>query len=131
MKLEEVETKLRLMLLPVLGIDTVEDVLPHHSLVFDLGAESLDFVELIYLIERDFGVALKMDEIVLSEGMHSEQDIFQDDNLTLNGYEILRQHFPEHSDKIKQGMSKFALYSLVTVRNLAGIIHYKLMKEEV
>lgn len=130
MKLEETEIKLRRMLLPVLGVDTLEEVLPHHSLVFDLGAESLDFVELMYLIEREFGVALKMNEIVLAGGMFSEEDLFLDDNLTLQGYEILKKHFPEHSEKIRQGMSKFALFSLVTVRDLAQIVHSKLMKEE-
>ena len=41
------EEKLREILLPVLGLDEIEEVQPEHSLVKDLEADSIDFVEII------------------------------------------------------------------------------------
>ena len=126
MEYATIENKLRELLLPVLGYDSINEIHPGDSLVHDLGAESLDFVELMYLVEREFGVALKTGEIVLAGGRLTEQDIFQDDLLSAGGSEILKTQFPDHADKIQEGMHRFAMFSLVTVGDLARIIHWKI-----
>ena len=48
----EIEYKLRELLMPVLGIANIEEIQPSQALVNDLGAESIDFVEILYLIDR-------------------------------------------------------------------------------
>ena len=46
----EIEYKLRELLMPGLGNANIEEIQPSHALVTNLGAESIDFVEILYLI---------------------------------------------------------------------------------
>ncbi|OQW94489.1 MAG: hypothetical protein BWK79_05760 [Beggiatoa sp. IS2] len=128
MELATIESKLREMLLPILGLDSIEEVQLRHSLVHDLGAESLDFVEIMYMIERDFGVVLKTKEIILGGAGVTENQVFTDGKLTQNGVLLIMQQFPENSAKITVGLTKIDIFSLITVRDLAKIISMKIAK---
>ena len=55
-----------------LGIDR-EDVIPEASVVDDLGADSLDVVELIMALEEEFNLEIPDEE---AEKIKSVQDIF-------------------------------------------------------
>lgn len=126
MELIEIENQLKELLLPIFGLDSVEEIQPHHALVHDLQADSLDFVEMMYVIERDFGVVLKVKEIVLGTAEIKEETVFQEDQLTEDGATLLKQQFPESAAQITAGMSKVEIFSLITVRDLAKIISAKL-----
>jgi acyl carrier protein len=128
MELTIIESKLREMLLPILGFNSVEEVQPQHSLVHDLGAESLDFVEIMYVIERDFGVVLKTKEIIFGGSNITENQVFTDGKLTETGVMLITQQFPENTAKIAVGLTKVEIFSLITVRDLAKIISMKMMK---
>jgi acyl carrier protein len=125
---QEIECKLRELLLPVFGLDSVEEIRPTDSLVHDLGAESLDFVEMMYVIERNFGVVLKTKEIILGGSALTEESIFEDGGLTEEGTAFLKKQFPNHAQDITAGVSKIALYSLITVRDMADIICAKMVR---
>jgi len=60
-----IETKLRELLIPVFGLNTVDEIQPQHSLVSDLGATSIDFVEISYIVESNFGVVIKTNELMI------------------------------------------------------------------
>lgn len=120
--METVE-KLRKLLLPVLGFDSVEEVLPENSLVKDLGADSIDFVEIIYQIEQDFGVVIKTSEIIVA-GVNSE-NLFEDGRLTAKGAGMICEQLPDSEPRYKEGMTKIELFSNITVRDLARIIEIK------
>ena len=135
MNIREIENTLRELLLPVFGLDSVDEIQPDHSLVYDLGAESLDFVEIMYVIERNFGVVLKTREIILggstpgSAGVSpafTEESIFEDGALTDKGAALIRKQFPNHTNEIKAGLTKVGMYSLITVRDMAAIIKAKM-----
>lgn len=59
---EEVETALRSILVDSLGVQEAE-VVPSASLVKDLGAESIDFLDLGFKIQQTFGVNFQVSEI--------------------------------------------------------------------
>lgn len=126
MEVAIIEYKLREMLLPILGFNSVEEVQPQHSLVRDLGAESLDFVEIMYVIERDFGVVLKTKEIIFGGSSITENQVFADGKLTADGVMLITQQFPENAAKITVGLTKVDIFSLITVRDLAKIISLKM-----
>lgn len=128
MMVKEIESRLRELLLPVFGLDSVEDIRPSDSLVRDLGAESLDFVDMMYVVERNFGVVLKTREIILGGATLSEDSIFEDGELTKEGALLLKNRFPDHAHEIKPGASKIALYSMITVYDMASMIHAKMEK---
>ncbi|MBI2089526.1 MAG: acyl carrier protein [Deltaproteobacteria bacterium] len=56
-KREEVERELKNMLVDALGVDE-DRVVPEASLVHDLGAESIDFLDIGFRVQQTFGVEL-------------------------------------------------------------------------
>lgn len=117
-----IEDKLRQLLLPVFGLDSIEEVSPGASLVNDLGMDSIDFVEVIFLIERNFGVVIKMNDFIVGGVKINIEDIFDDEKLNAKGTGILNKHFPEKSRLFKVGMTKRDLFASFTVKDLATII---------
>jgi acyl carrier protein len=118
----DIENKLRRILLPVFGLSTIEEVLPESSLVNDLGMDSIDFVEVIFLIERNFKVVIKMKDFIVGGVKINEEDIFAEEKLNAKGAELLNKQFPAKNGLFKAGMTRRDLFSSFTVRDLANII---------
>ncbi len=121
-----VETQLRSSLLPVFGFNSVDQIPEDAALVKTLGADSLDFVEIIYLIERDFGVVLKTNELVLGGVSMHEDNLFVEGKLTVEGASMLKQQFPQGNGRFEAGMTKVELFQSITVRDLANIIRERM-----
>lgn len=117
-----IEDKLRQLLLPVFGLSTIEEVPPDASLVNDLGMDSIDFVEVIFLIERNFGVVIKMKDFIVGGIKIKDEDIFVEEKLNAQGAELLNKHFPVKKGLFKAGMTRRDLFSSFTVGDLADII---------
>ncbi len=116
--------KLREILLPVLGLETIDEIKPSDSLVNDLDADSIDFVEIIYLIEQNFKVVLKTSEIIVG-GVNSE-DLFIDGRLTEDGAELLNNKLKNSGSKYQEGLTKVELFSTITVSDLSHIVELKI-----
>lgn len=123
--MEEIESRLREGLLPVFGLDSVDEIPLDASLVNDIGADSLDFVEITYLIERDFGVLLKPGELLLAGAQVDADNFFVEGRLSDSGAQSLLAHFPNSSDRFVAGMTKIDLFRAITVRDLANIIQQR------
>lgn len=119
----DIETKLRELLLPVLGLRTVDEIKPEFALVRDLGADSIDFVEIVYHIEQNFGVVLKTNEI-FSAGTDATL-MFNDGKLTKQGVELINTNLKGTDGRYKEGMNKMELFSTLSVSDLAQIIHLR------
>lgn len=119
----DIENKLREMLLPVLGLSSIAEIKPEYALVRDLGADSIDFVEIIYHIEQNFGVVLKTNEI-FSAGANAAL-MFNDGKLTRQGVELIRANLKDSNGRYKEGMNKMELFSTLSVGDLAQIIQLK------
>jgi acyl carrier protein len=119
----DIENKLRELLLPVLGLDSIQEIKPEAALVKDLDADSIDFVEIIYLIEQNFGVVLKTDEIIVA-GVEPDT-LFQEGKLTSEGASMINNNLPGSRDRYRPGMTKMDLFSVLSVSDLAHIIKLK------
>lgn len=126
----DVGLKFRNALLPVFSLESVEEILPEHSLVVDIGADSLDFVEIVYVIEQTFGISLKTSQIIAGGGNVTNDDIFDDGFLSEKGYELIRSNFPEKADIIKLGATKIDLFRTITVGDIISIIEKQLSDRE-
>jgi acyl carrier protein len=124
----EVENKLRELLLPVFSLDTIDEIKPEHSLVKDLNADSIDFVEILYLVEQNFKVVLKTDEIVLGDSSLKAEDLFNEGVLTKEGATKMNSGLTESKGRFKAGMKKRDLFEMLTVKDLANIISTKQAK---
>ena len=121
-----IEEKLRELLIPVFALNSIDDIQPEHSFVNDLGADSLDFVEIIYLIESHFGVVLKVNELISGTIKINTDDLFTDGLLTEEGAAIIHENLPESSDRFKAGLTKKDIFSLLTVKDLVNLIRIKM-----
>lgn len=122
----DIELQLREHLLDVLGYEEVDEISPSDSLVDDLGAESLDFVEALWIIEEKFGVILKANELVSGQSDGSAQELFLEDKLTLEGVTALEKQYPHRAGNITPGLTKAELMRMITVHDLAVLIAAKL-----
>ena len=120
-----IEKKLREILIPVFALNSIEEIQPEHSLVNDLGADSLDFVEIIDLIESNFGVVLKVNEIISGTIKINPDDLFADGILTEEGASLIQKSLPETTGRFRAGLTKKDIFSLLTVRNLVNLIKIK------
>lgn len=119
-----INEKLRELLLPVFGLSSVDEIQAHHSLVMDLGATSIDFVEISYIIESNFGVTIKTTELMIGGTAVNPDDIFIDGVLTSEGADMLNQNLG--SKKFSAGQTRRELYESITVTDLAYIIEVKM-----
>lgn len=120
-----VEIQLRQSLLPVFGFHAIEQIPADASLVKDLGADSLDFVEIVYFIERDFGVVLKTNDLMVAGTSVNGDMFFVEGRLTEEGAVTLNEQFPQSNGRFKTGMTKIDFFQSLTVRDLANIIRQR------
>ena len=115
------ETKLIELLMPILGIPSADQIKPQSALVRDLGAESIDFVEILYAIETELGVKIKIQEIAMTE--YSSQGEMQDGKITAQIAAKLNEDFK--TERFKEGQTIKELFESFTVRDLATVIERK------
>lgn len=122
----DVATRLRQALLPVFGLDSIDDIDPNASLVNDIGADSLDFVEITYLIEKEFGIVLKMGELLVSGAKVDTEGFFAEGRLSEEGAALLNRALPNDGGRFRAGMTKMDLFQSLTVNDLANAIEQRL-----
>lgn len=122
--------RFRELLLPVLGLDSIDEMPPDAALVRDLGADSLDFVEIMYVIESNFGIVLKTSQLIAGGRNIQPEEIFEDNSLTASGLAIIEESFPGSRGRFAAGMSRVEVFSAITIRDLANIIDAKLLEEK-
>ncbi len=122
--MENVLDKLREELIPVFGLEDISEIEADHSLVNDLGADSIDFVEIMYISEKEFNVVLKTQELV--SGSEVDAVSFEDDKLTEKGVETLKTQFKYNLERFSTGMTKVDIFQAITVRDLADSIESRM-----
>ena len=122
-----VEQKLRELLLPVLDLDSVDEIGPDSSLVSDLGADSIDFVEIVYLVEKNFGVVLKTSQIIVAGT--DPDDLFADERLTVAGAALITNNLKADPGRYREGMTRVELFRVLTVSDLARVIELKMAEK--
>ncbi len=88
---DEIYQKVQATLVDALGVDE-EDVTPGATLFTDLGAESIDLLDIVFRLERNFGIKIPRGEL-FPENV-SDPDLTQDGKLTPKGLEEMKQRLP-------------------------------------
>ena len=93
---EEILVKIQEVLANALGVDN-EEVTSSATLVGDLGAESIDFLDIVFNLEKEFDIKIKRGEL-FPENLAAEGDgLAIDGVVTENGLAKLRERLP-HAD---------------------------------
>lgn len=89
---DEIFDKIRAALVDALGVDE-EDVKPEATLVGDLGAESIDFLDIVFRLEKAFGIKIPRGEL-FPEDVLTDPKYVQDGRVTEVGLAELRKRMP-------------------------------------
>lgn len=92
---DEIYDKVRDVLVEALGVDE-DEVTPQATLTGDLGAESIDFLDIVFQLEQVFGFKIGQGEL-FPDNVTSDPELVQDNKLTPKGLELLKQRLP-HAD---------------------------------
>ncbi len=95
-------------------------VKPESSLIRDLGAESLDFLDINYRLEQTFGIKMARHTILehMEEMFGEESAIDSDGKLTEKASRILGVRYNDSAFHIEPGMDMDELPAMVTVQSI-------------
>lgn len=89
---EEVFSKVQSALVDALGVDE-DEVTPEATLVGDLGAESIDFLDIVFRLEKAFDIKIPRSEL-FPEDILNNAEYLQGSKVTPEGIEKLRERMP-------------------------------------
>jgi len=93
---DDIFKKIQEVLVDALGVDE-EEVTPQATLMGDLGAESIDFLDIVFRMEKAFGLKIPREELFPAENIITNKDYVSNGKLTHLGIEELRKRMP-HTD---------------------------------
>ena len=88
----EIFEKVREALVDALGVED-DEVKPDATLVGDLGAESIDFLDIVFRLEKTFGIEIPRAEL-FPEDILTNSDFVQDGRVTDTGVAELKKRMP-------------------------------------
>ncbi|HWB08826.1 MAG TPA: acyl carrier protein [Pirellulales bacterium] len=89
---EEIFEKIKTCLVEALGVDE-DEVTPDATLVGDLGAESIDFLDIVFRLEKAFNIKVPRGEL-FPEDILTNSEYVRDGKVTPEGIAQLRQRMP-------------------------------------
>src|SRR5260370_31567181 len=90
---EEIYQKVSATLVEALNVDE-EDIKPQATLQGDLGAESIDFLDIVFRLEREFGIKIPRGELFPESIFQGDPDFVQEGRVTDKGLTELRLRMP-------------------------------------
>lgn len=133
MSKDEIFTKVQEVLEEALGADE-DELTPNASLTGDLGAESIDFLDIVFRLEKAFSTddaPFKISQGELfPENLMDNPDWISDGKFTDSGLDMLRErmgHIDFSSFSSDPQVDKVA--NLITVQSLADFVSKKLSGE--
>jgi acyl carrier protein len=119
--------RLKPLLVEVLGV-APEKIRPESVLVADLGAESIDLLDLSFRIEETFNVTIEGNEIEREANQRLPGGVYEKDGrLSDEALAEIRKALPElDRGKLVSGLKKMDLPSLLTVEFFVKLIARKL-----
>ncbi len=96
MSRDEIIQKVQEVLVDALVVDD-DEVTMEATLMADLGAESIDFLDIVFRLEKAFGIKIPREELFPAESLMNNQDFISNGKLTEAGLTELREKLP-HTD---------------------------------
>ena len=90
---DEIYTKVSDTLVEALNVDK-EEIKPDATLQGDLGAESIDFLDIVFRLEREFGIKIPRGELFPESIFQGDPEFVQNGRVTDKGLTELRQRMP-------------------------------------
>lgn len=125
MNRDEIFGKIQEVLVDALGVDD-DEVTPEARLSADLGAESIDFLDITFKLEQAFNFKIPQGEL-FPDGAAQNPDYVQDGKITTVGIEEMKKllpHFDFSGFETDPRLSEIG--NIFTVDSLVGYVERKL-----
>jgi len=122
---DEVFAKVREVLEEALGVDE-DEVTPEATLGPDLGAESIDYLDISFRLEKAFGIKIEQSEMMPADVLENPEYV-QDGKITDNGMQTLRERLPHGNlAAIEESRSVDDFEKVFTVESIVKFVQSKL-----
>src|SRR3989339_1737065 len=130
MSRDEIFQEVQEVLVDALGVDE-DEVTPEATLMGDLGAESIDFLDIVFRLEKALSLKISREELFPIESLMSNQDYVSDGKLTEKGLAELKEKMP-HTDlaTFEKDPDINKLGSLFTVNSIVNFVDLKLNSDQ-
>jgi acyl carrier protein len=126
MSRDEIFAEVQEVLVDALGLDD-DEVTEDATLMGDLGAESIDFLDIVFRLEKSFGIKVPREELFPAESMMNNPEYVSGGKLTVKGLAEFKARMP-HTDfstfEANPDINK--LPDLFTVDSIVNFIEQKL-----
>ena len=127
---DEIYGKVARVLVESLNVDE-DDLTPTATLQGDLGAESIDFLDIVFRLEREFGIKIPRGELFPESVFQGDPDFVREGRVTDQGMGELRSRMP-YADlsAFDQDRHLTSVPDLFTVGLVTRYIAWKLGKSD-
>lgn len=123
---DEIYKKVSATLVEALNVDE-DEIRPNATLQGDLGAESIDFLDIVFRLEREFGIKIPRGELFPESIFQGDPEYVQDGKVTEKGLEELRTRMPfADISKFEKNPELAGISELFTVEMITKYIQGKL-----
>src|SRR5436309_10075590 len=123
---EEIYSKVSATLVEALNVEK-EEIKPTSTLQGDLGAESIDFLDIVFRLEREFGIKIPRGELFPESIFQGDPEFVQNGKVTDKGLAELRARMPfADLSKFEQNPELTGISDLFTVEMITRYIEGKL-----
>lgn len=123
---EEIFEKIQEVLEDALGVDD-DEVTPEATLIGDLGAESIDFLDIVFRLEKAFDIKIPRGELFPEGLMAADSGFVEDGKVTDEGIAAMREKLPHADvDALAADPKVENVQNLYTVEMLCKFINSKI-----
>jgi acyl carrier protein len=123
---DEIYTKVSATLVEALNVDE-DEIKPTSTLQGDLGAESIDFLDIVFRLEREFGIKIPRGELFPESIFQGDPEFVQNGRVTEKGLTELHTRMPfADLSHFEQNPEVSAISDLFTVELITRYIEGKL-----
>lgn len=121
---EETYKKVAEVLIDALGVED-DEVTPEATMIGDLGAESIDFLDIVFKLEQAFGISIDREEL-FPDDILTSSEYLQDGKVTADGVAKLKERMPfANLDKFEANPVVQDFANLLTVQDLCRFVEHK------
>jgi len=122
---DEIFAKVSETLVEALNVDA-DEVKPESTLQGDLGAESIDFLDIVFRLEREFGIKIPRGELFPESIFQGDPDFVANGKVTEKGLAELRARMPfAELDEFEKDPQVMKIGELFTVELITRYIEIK------
>jgi acyl carrier protein len=121
MNRDEISQKVQEVLVDALGVDD-DEVTAEATLMGDLGAESIDFLDIVFRLEKAFEIKIPREELFPAENLMNNSEFVQNGKLTEKGIAELKEKMP-HTD-VTEFLNDPDINKLADLFTVNAIVNY-------